>query len=78
MTVQSDIDTTMGTLRTNIAAFTAAGRPAHVLTRWLIQQLKLSDPGVARFLTTNGAALCNAPHPGDRTLANADNTGSGA
>jgi hypothetical protein len=50
MTVQADVDTAMASLKTAIAAYTAAGGSGSLLAQWLVSQIKQSDPAVARAL----------------------------
>lgn len=68
MTVQTDIDSTMATLKTNIAAYTLADGNQVTLTAWLVSQLKQSDPGVARALI-NGHDRMVANPPDTRAFA---------
>jgi hypothetical protein len=68
MTVQSDIDTAMGSLKTAITAYTASAGNQVVLASWLISQIKQSDQGVARALDT-GITRMVANAPDARTFA---------
>jgi hypothetical protein len=68
MTVQTDIDTAMATLKTNIAAYVAADGNQVVLARWLIGQIKDSDQGVARAIDNAGPQF-TAAVPDRRTFA---------
>jgi hypothetical protein len=68
MSVQSDIDTAMGSLKTAIAAYAAAAGNQVVLASWLISQIKQSDHGVARALD-NGITRMVANAPDARTFA---------
>ncbi|MGY3445629.1 hypothetical protein [Bradyrhizobium sp. USDA 4473] len=62
MTVQTDIDTAMASLKSAIAAYAAADGNQLVLARWLVGQLKDSDQGVARALMSAGTEfIANAP-----------------
>jgi hypothetical protein len=62
VTVQTDIDTTMATLKTAIAAYTASAGNQVVLASWLVSQIKQSDPGVARALDNSALRMVgNAP-----------------
>jgi hypothetical protein len=68
MSVASDIDTAMGSLKTAIAAYTASAGNQVVLASWLVSQIKQSDPGVARALD-NGALRMVGNAPDARTFA---------
>ena len=68
MSVQSDIDTAMGSLKTAIAAYTASAGNQVVLASWLVSQIKQSDPGVARALD-NGITRMVANPPDARSFA---------
>jgi hypothetical protein len=68
MTVQTDIDTAWGTLKTAIAAYTLADGNQVVLAGWLISQLKQSDPGMARALDGNITRFVSNP-PDTRAFA---------
>jgi hypothetical protein len=50
MTVQTDIDSAVSTLKTAISAYTAAGGSGALLAQWLVSQIKQSDPAVGRAL----------------------------
>jgi hypothetical protein len=45
MTVQTDIDTAMATLKTAIAAYTASAGNQTVLASWLVSQIKIASCG---------------------------------
>lgn len=68
MSLSSDVDTAMGSLKTAIAAYTAAAGNQTVLTRWLIGQIRDSDQGIARALDNSGTQF-NAAVPDRRTFA---------
>jgi hypothetical protein len=68
MSVQSDLDTAMGSLKTAIAAYTASAGNQLVLASWLVSQIKQSDPGVARALD-NGITRMVANPPDARSFA---------
>jgi hypothetical protein len=68
MTVQTDIDTAMATLKTAIAAYTASAGNQTVLASWLVSQIKQSDSGVARALD-NGALRMVGNAPDMRAVA---------
>jgi hypothetical protein len=53
MTVQTDIDAAVATLKTTIAAYTASGGSGNLLAQWLLSQLRQSDPAVATALINN-------------------------
>jgi hypothetical protein len=68
MSIQSDIDTAMASLKTAIAAYTAATGNQTVLARWLVGQIKDSDSGVARAIDNAGPQF-TAAVPDRRTFA---------
>jgi hypothetical protein len=53
MTVQTDIDSAVATLKTAIGAYTAAGGSGALLAQWLTSQIRQSDPKVATALINN-------------------------
>jgi len=50
MSIQTDIDDAMASLKTAIRAYTSASGNGFVLAQWLMNQLKQCDPVVARAL----------------------------
>ena len=68
MTVQTDIDAAMATLKTAIAVYTASAGNQTTFAAWLVSQIKQSDPGVARALD-NGALRMVGNAPDTRTFA---------
>jgi hypothetical protein len=62
MSIQSDIDAAMASLKIAIAAYTASAGNQTVLAGWLVSQIKQSDPGVARALDNSALRMvANAP-----------------
>lgn len=68
MTVQGDIDTAMVTLKSAIAAYSAAGGNRYVLAQWLIGQIKDADQGVAYAVLSSGTQFTATP-PDRRAFA---------
>jgi hypothetical protein len=68
MSLQSDLDTSMASLISAIAAYTAANGNQVVLASWLIGKIKGSDQGIARALDT-GITRMVADSPDARTFA---------
>jgi hypothetical protein len=69
LSLQSDLDTAMVSLRSAISAYTASAGNQTVLAGWLVSQIKQSDTGIARALD-NGALRMVGSAPDSRTFAN--------
>ena len=68
MSVQTDVDSAVSTLKTAISAYTAAGGNASMLAQWLVSQIKQSDPAVARALDSTISRFV-AEQPDRRSFA---------
>jgi hypothetical protein len=68
MSVTSDIDDAMGSMKTAISSYATAGGNGFTLAQWLISQIKQSDPAVALALQNNITRFI-AEAPDRRTFA---------